>query len=135
MNVDGEETYFMLLKDNAGLVQRYALCNIENYAKVVQAETFEEALRLYKEKIGTKTLEELEKEEKLEASGLIKNLYQAQIDGCTFYYFTIEGSNNLYMSSIKNSNKQVLLKEGTNVTIQYIASSEDGVFLVQKIQF
>jgi len=135
LNVDGEETYFMLLKDNAGLVQRYALCNIKNYAKVVEAETFEKALNLYKEKIGTKTPEELEKEEKLEASGAIKNLYQAQIDGCTFYYFTLEGSNNLYMSSIKNSNKQVLLKEGTQVTIQYIEASEDGVFLVQKIQF
>lgn len=135
LNVDGEETYFMLLKDNAGLVQRYALCNIKNYAKVVEAETFEKALTLYKEKIGTKTPEELEKEEKLEASGLIKELYQAQIDGCTFYYFKIEGSNNLYMSSIKNSNKQVLLKEGTKVTIQYIEASEDGVFLVQKIQF
>ena len=135
LNVDGEETYFMLLKDNAGLVQRYALCNIKNYAKVVEAETFEKALTLYKEKIGTKTPEELEKEEKLEASGLIKELYQAQIDGCTFYYFKIEGSNNLYMSSIKNSNKQVLLKEGTKVTLKYVESSEEGVFLVQKIQF
>ena len=47
LNVDGEETYFMLLKDNAGLVQRYALCNIKNYAKVVEAETFEKALTLY----------------------------------------------------------------------------------------
>lgn len=135
LNVDGEETYFMLLKDNAGLVQRYALCNIENYSKIVQAETFEETLRLYKEKIGTKTPEEIEKEEKLEATGLITSLYQAQIDGCTFYYFTIEGSSNLYMSSIKNSNKQVLLKEGTKVKIKYIASSEEGIFLVQKIQF
>ena len=33
LNVDGVPTYFMLLKDYAGLVQRYALCNIKDYTK------------------------------------------------------------------------------------------------------
>lgn len=135
LNVDGAETYFMLLKDKAGLVQRYALCNIKNYAKVVQAEDFETVLKLYREEIGTVEPEEPEKVEILEAEGKINNLYEAQIDGCTFYYFTIEGSNNLYMSSIKNSNKQVLLTVGTNVRVEYQTSSEEGVFLVKKIQF
>jgi hypothetical protein len=39
------------------------------------------------------------------------------------------------MSSIKNSNKQVLLKNGTNVKIEYINSEEDDVFKVKKIEF
>ena len=135
LNVDGTETYFMLLKDKAGLVQRYALCNIKNYAKVVQAEDFETALKLYREEIGTVKAEEPEKVEILAVTGTINNLYEAQLDGCTFYYFTLEGSNNLYMSSIKNSNKQVLLTVGTNVRVEYQTSSEEGVFLVNKIQF
>lgn len=135
LNVDGSETYFMLLKDKAGLVQRYALCNIKDYTKVVQAEDLESTLNLYKEKIGMKVSEQPKEDEFLKAEGNIRNLYQAQIDGCTFYYFTIEGSNNLYMSSIKNGNKQVLLREGTKVYIEYVKSSEEGVFVVQKIQF
>lgn len=135
LNVDGAETYFMLLKDKAGLVQRYALCNIKDYAKVVQAEEFDTALTLYKEEIGIKTPEISDETEIQNAEGIIQELYQAEIDGCTFYYFKIEGNNNLYMSSIKNSNKQVLLKIGTKVTIEYINSSEEGVFIVKKIQF
>lgn len=133
LNVEGEETYFMLLKDKAGLVQRYALCNVENYTKVVQAETLEEAVEQYLNKIGKETSQNDVKIEKIE--GKIEELYDAQIDGCTFYYFTIEGSDNLYMSSIKNSNKQVMLKVGTKVSIEYVESSEKGIYIVQKISF
>lgn len=136
INVDGEETYLMFLKDNAGLVQRYALANIKDYTKVVQAESFEETLILYKEKIGTAVSEEpTEKEEILTKEGIIQEIYQAQIDGCTYYYFTIEGSTDLYMSSIKNSNKQVFLKIGDKVKFEYKPSSEEGVYLVTKIIF
>lgn len=136
MNVDGHETYFMLLKDKAGLVQRFALCNVENYTKVVQADTLDEALRLYRVKLGI-TTEETEKpqEELLKTEGNIQNLYQAQLDGCTYYYFTLERSTDLYMSSIKNSSKQVMLKVGTKVSIEYAKTSEEGVYKVSKIQF
>ena len=134
LNVDGEETYFMLLKDKAGLVQRYALCNVKNYTKVVQAPTLEEAVKLYKEKLGIeKTVDKAE--ETLKTEGTIQNLYQAQLGGYTYYYFTLDDKTDLYMSSIKNSNKQVMLKEGTKVKIEYIETSEKGVFAVTSIQF
>ena len=134
LNVDGEETYFMLLKDKAGLVQRYALCNVENYTKVVQASTLEEAVSQYLVKLGK---EDVQQEDSTiqKTEGTITELYQAQIDGCTFYYFKLEGGENLYMSSIKNSNKQVMLKVGTKVSIEYIPSNEDCIFIVQKINF
>lgn len=135
LNVDGEETYFMLLKDNAGLVQRYALANIKDYTKVVQAETFEETLRLYKEKIGTAVIEDPKEEKILTKEGIIKNIYQAEIDGCTYYYYIIEGNTDLYMSSIKNSNKQVILKTGDKISVKYKPSLEEGIFLVTKIIF
>lgn len=136
LNVDGEETYFMLLKDNAGLVQRYALANIKDYSKVVQAESLEQALKLYREKMGMAEIEEKENIEKTSTKeGKIQECYQAQIDGCTYYYFIIKGDTGLYMSSIKNSNKQVTLKVGDDIAIEYVSSSEEGVYLVTKITF
>ena len=135
INVDGEETYFMLLKDKAGLVQRYSLCNIKDYTKVVQAEDLETTIKLYKTKLGI-SLDKKSEENLHYKEGKIENLYQAEIDGCTYYYFTFNGSSDLYISSIKNSNKQVLMKVGTEVSISYISSyEEDGVFIVKKIQF
>lgn len=133
LNVDGAETYFMLLKDKAGLVQRYALCNIKDYTKVVQAESLDTALNLYKKELGMQT--ETLAEEVLKIEGTIQNLYQTQIDGCTYYCFIIEDSPDLYMSSIKNNYRQVWLKEGTRVTFEYAKSSEEGIFTVHKIQF
>ena len=133
LNVEGEETYFMLLKDKAGLVQRYSLCNIENYTKVVHAETLEKAIDLYLEKLGKVEVKNEENAKK--ANGIIKELYNAEIDGCTFYYFKLEDDNNLYMSSIKNSHKQVMLKVGTEVSIDFFETSETGICTVQKIKF
>lgn len=138
LNVDGYETYFMLLKDSAGLVQRYSLCSVKDYTKVVQAESFEEALRLYIEKLGVaiSTVAETESQELYTTDGFIKELSQAEIDGCTFYFFTLDDDNGkLYMSSIKNNYNQVFLKLRTDVTLIYTNSSEEGVFIVQKIQF
>lgn len=131
LNVDGAETYFMLLKDKAGLVQRYALCNMKDYTKVVQAQTLEEAITLYSQKLlGT-----IVSSEDQTKTGIISNLYQAEIEGYTYYYFTLTGKDDLYMSSIVNSNKQVLLTVGTKVSVTYSTSSEEGVFMVTKIQF
>lgn len=132
INVNGIETYFMFLKDKAGLVQRYALCNIKDYTKVVQAENLETALNLYREKLG---IIKPQSEEVFKTDGIIQNLYQTQIDGFTYYCFIIEGSPELYMSSIKNNYRQVWLKEGTRVIFEYTKTSEEGIFTVQKIQF
>ena len=132
INVDGEETYFMLLKDGAGLVQRYALCNVENYTKVVQAETIEEVLGFYR---GEVNIEAPESTNIKKASGTISNIYRAEIGGFTYFYFTLGNSDKLYMSSIENSNKQVMLDVGTSVKLSYVASSEEGVYIVKEISF
>lgn len=68
-------------------------------------------------------------------TGEITNLYTAEIDGYTYFYFTLASDDNLYMSSIENSNRQVLLQVGTNVTIKFTPTSESGVCLVQEISF
>ena len=137
INIEGIPTYFMTLKDNSGLIQRYAFSNIANYSISVQAPTLDEALAQYLERIGSSSeiVSEDETVEFSSISGEISSLYTAQIDGYTYFYFTLVGDNNLYMSSIENSNRQVLLTVGSNVNIEYTNSSESGVFLVRKIDF
>lgn len=147
VNVDGIATYFMVLKDNAGLVQRYALCNVEQYAKVVQAESIEEALKLYRQKMNLTTVEEkeepdltavehgeplVEKHDTKMTNGVVAEVTEAQIEGYTFYYFTIEENESIFMSSIQNSNLQPLkLKVGTEVTV--MSYEEKDVEIVTEI--
>lgn len=133
INVDGEETYFMALKDGAGLVQRYALCNVKNYAIVVESATLEDTLSKYRQKLGHNTKKNIK--ETLKVEGTISNMYNAQIDGYTYFYFKLDGSDDLYMSSIENGNKQVTLTVGKHVQLEYVETSEKGVYIVNKIDF
>lgn len=153
VNVDGVETYFMVLKDGAGLIQRYAFANVANYAKCVQAETIEDALRAYKIEIGliegSKTEndnqqqnkpEDTDKQPEVETQelyGKVTQVEEAQIDGYTYYYFTIEESDKVFMSSIENSNMQPMkLQVGNNVIFKYYESTkEDGICIVTDIKF
>ncbi len=48
INVEGEATYIMVLKDAGGLVKLYALVNVEQYSVVATATTQTEAMNAYK---------------------------------------------------------------------------------------
>lgn len=139
INVDGEPTYFMVLKDAGGLVQRYALCNVAQYTKVVQAETLEGALKAYRTKmmLSPETEETTDDagmateatHEATTISGVVSQVTEAQIDGYTYYYFMLEGEEKIFMSSIQNSNLQPLkLIVGAEVELEYY-SAYDAEFV------
>ena len=154
VNVNGEETYFMTLKDAAGLVQRYAFCSVENYTICVCADTIEKALYQYQVKMGfvegnesifeddgdtgvtNKPEEDLSEREYKTAKGKVTLVEKAEIDGYTYYYFMIEGEMTIFMSSIENSNMQpIKLVENSEVKITYYDSKENGIGIVTQIYF
>ena len=146
INVDGIETYFMTLKDSGGLIKKYALCNVKDYTKVVESNGIAEAIKSYKLMMGTLDMKNLEvidesissevlSEKNIE--GIIKEVREAEVDGNTQYYFTLEDAGDIvFMSTIKNSNLQPMkLVVGNNVTIRYRESEETGIAIVTKISF
>lgn len=144
VNIDGLPTYFMVLKDNAGLIQRYAFSNVQNYSHTVQARTVEEALALYRQEVGLSSdsaetedvnTNGIDTSQVQSTTGAITFLVTAEIDGNTYFYFTLAKDSNLYMSSIKNSNRQVLLQVGTTVTIEFAPTAEENTQKVVKITF
>ena len=151
VNVDGIETYFMTLKDNAGLVQKYALCNVSNYSIVVEGDSIEEAIERYRVEMGLIEADEGNAEsepesnpeetpaETEERSFAVGEVYEAEIDGYTYYIITSQNEDDeyVYLSSIENSYHQpVNLKTGTMVTVEYYDSTaEEAVRIVTKISF
>lgn len=132
VNVGGEPTYLMTLKDKAGLVQRYALCNIENYALVVESETYEDAIEKYLQKLDDNgvevdvvVIEEPTVATNI-ASGTIEKLYSANIDGTTFYYYKLKNNTTIFRASVTVNEMQVTLEEGKRVKIEYVEN--DGEF-------
>lgn len=73
-----------------------------------------------------------EKHDTKMTNGVVSEVTEAEIEGYTFYYFTIEGSESIFMSSIQNSNLQPLkLKVGTEVTV--MSYTEKDVEIVTEI--
>ena len=120
VNVDGIETYFMTLKDNAGLVQKYALCNVSNYSIVVEDDSIDKAIEKYRVEMGL-----------IEAD---EGTVESEPDIITSQN---EDDEYVYLSSIENSYRQpVNLKTGTMVTVEYYDSTaEEGVRIVTSIEF
>ena len=95
VNIAGEESYVMCLKGNAGLVQAYAICNVENYSIAVQAGTLPEAIDLYLAKLGLKPTVEVPDKGELAASPIegifesddVANIYTVEVNGATQYYY------------------------------------------------
>lgn len=141
VNVDGIETYFMTLKDDAGLVQRYALCNVANYSIVVEGSTIEEVLEAYRTKMGLETSsnDDTSVTETEEITFIVENLAEVQIDGYTYYVITSQDDSDegVYLSSIENSYLQaVKLTVGSEITVKcYTSSNEEYVKIITEISF
>lgn len=146
VNVDGIETYILSLKDKSKTNISYVMINVKKYTIAVMGENLEETLHKYRQAVGLESAQEytdieenvleensvVEEEEK-QKNGNIIEIYEVIRDGNTTYIFLLENDDQLYVSSILNNTNQVKMKEGTNVSISYYDSQEEGVKVVSKI--
>ena len=80
--------------------------------------------------------EPAEEKDMRQLEGKVSRVETAQMDGNTYFFFTLEGDNNVYVSSIKNSSLQPMkLINGVNVAIEYYASTEEDIMVVTKVTF
>jgi len=115
INVNGNPTYIMVLKDSGGLVKLYAAVNVEQYNLVTTAATQEECLSKYRALLGIS-----ESEEKTEPDNNIKitisSIKYIDIDGNTYIYL-IDNSGNIYKAKASTHEDMLLLKEGDSVEL------------------
>jgi len=137
VNIAGEPSYLMCLKGKAGLVQSYAICNMNNYSIAVEAETLPKAINKYQAKLtgtempeGTTGMVDIAPVGDVQTgSGKIAEVYTAELNGTTQFYYVIDGE--LYRSSITIDERQVLYKAGTTISFEYYVS--DNIRVITKI--
>lgn len=120
INAGGEPTYFMSLKDDAGLVKQYAFVNVEKYTVVATGDSVAEAEKAYYRLLkdnGINASGDTVIENAIE--GKISQLNSAVVSGNTYYYFMLEGDSNIYIASIHSSHKLPLMKIGDSVKFEY----------------
>ena len=100
LNVAGQPTYFMSLKDDAGLVKMYAMINVEQYQTVATGSTVAECQEAYLDMMaGAGVLGEDEAaaaSDRQDVDGVVETIAQAVVDGNSHFYVTLEGDDAIY---------------------------------------
>ncbi len=93
LNVAGQPTYFVSLKDDAGLVKMFAMINIEQYQSVATGSTVEECQEAYLALLAADGLlseqEAADASVTVEVSGEVATIAQAVVDGNSHFYVTL----------------------------------------------
>ncbi len=116
LNISDRPAYFISLKDAAGLVKMYAFVDVAQYQIVGTGQTIDEARKNYRQALNLEGEETGEPKETKEVSGIIREIESAVVSGNTCYYFTVEGSDDVYTASISVSEKLPFLKAGDSVS-------------------
>jgi len=116
INLNDKPTYFLSLKDNAGLVKMYGFIDVEDYQKVVVTDAslgIEEAVSNY---LNGEILESDDLEEKeIE----IDSIVDAVLDGLTYYYIVDTDGNKCKVSIKVADNSLPFMNEGDKISISY----------------
>lgn len=123
LNISDRPTYFISLKDAAGLVKMYAFVDVEQYQIVGTGPTIDEAKRNYRNALNLEDVEIPEVQEGTEISGIIDAIESAVVGGNTRYYFTLKGSTEVYTAEITVSEKLPFMKAGERVKFKF---AEEG---------
>ena len=146
LNIDGQPTYYMALKDNSNVVKSYAMVNVEQYSVVATPASQDMNLRSCLEQYiknlgalsnpvtihfdfdaaapGTETPDDGTETPTVETvTGVIAEIRTAVLSGNTVVYLRLEGEQDFYAVSATAENRVVLLNVGDTVALSVYADS------------
>ncbi len=128
INVNGNPTYFMTLKDNEGLIKQYAFVSVTNYSSVGTGETIEEAMSDYQrvlqnDGVTSPDIQTSDFEETLSAEVI---RIASEFNGTeTVYKMLLEGyEESIFIVPARISDELALTQVGDNITIKYYNNSD-----------
>ena len=121
LNLSGEPTYFIALKDDAGLVKKYAMVNVQKYQLVAIGDTVSQCEEKYNELLLTDGVikEEEDTREVQTIEGTIEKIAQGVGEGNSHYYILLEESEEIFDVSVVDFIDVIRYEPGQKVTIEY----------------
>ncbi len=128
VNVADTPSYFISLKDNAGLVKAYSFVSVSNYQIVGVGDTLSDAQAEYVRLLKENGLIEVEEEPEPEVTettvtGTIAQISEAVVGGNSTYYIQLTGNDTIFTAEISVSKLLPFLTVGDNVTLTYRADN------------
>lgn len=126
LNIGGQPTYFMSLKDGSDLVKMYAMVNVAQYQVVATGNTVSACESNYLSLLAQNNIPTTNVEiPETGVSGVVAEIRTAVMNGNTYYFIRLEGQEEFYSISATTDQNVVLLNVGDSVTIQ-TAVVEEG---------
>ena len=132
LNIESQPTYFMALKDGAGLVKKFAMVNIESYQYVAVGDTVAECQQEYVRLLANNGILSDEQAQSAAAQatpgepaqGTIATIAQAVIDGNSHFYVTLKGDDAVYDFALPGLISIVTYQVGDEIEFTY--TQEEG---------
>lgn len=134
LNIGGQPTYFMSLKDSSQLVKMYAMVNVSQYQIVAQGTTVAACESDYLTKLQARGIEVTTDGtnsalEETSVEGVVAEIRTAVLGGDSWYYVRLDGSNTFYAMAAASDRNVVILNVGDQVTIQITPSEENAAIV------
>lgn len=135
LNISDEPTYFIALKDESGLVKKYAMVNVQKYQIVAIGDSVSQCEENYLELLFSNGVKEVEKDtrEVKTITGKITKIAQGVIEGTSHYYLMLENSEDIFDASVVDFIDVVRCEPGQEVTIEY--KEDKKANLVMSLEF
>ena len=134
INVSSQPTYFMALKDSAGLVKKFAMIDIQRYQNVAVGDTVAECQKSYEALLATNGVvsDDADSTSALSKRGVIARMTQAVMEGNSHFYVTLEGDGAIYDFALPGMLEVVSYAPGDTIAFTYIDSGT--AYPVQSIE-
>ncbi len=137
LNISDQPTYFMALKDGAGLVKKYAMVNVQKYQWVAIGDTVKECEKAYVSLLATNGISEVKENSDIfeTISGKISAIAPIVIEGNTHYYIALENSDRLFDINMSDENLIAIIRYqiGDMIELTY-SPEENGLQTVTQIK-
>lgn len=149
LNVSGEPTYFMALKDASEYVKMYALVNVKQSTIVAAESSLADCVEKYAAElqkngvnvdidIGNVQDTDNDNNENtvkyVTVTGTVSDIRTATTGGETYFYIKLDSAATYYKVSVKDAEKIILANNGDNVTFEIPENAEGDIVTVKTVK-
>ncbi len=124
INVAGQPTYFMALKDAAGLVKEFAMIDIQRYQNVAIGDTVADCQTEYEALLATNGILADESgssaSNSLQADGAIEYIVDAVVEGNSHFYVKLVGDEKIYDFALPGLIAIIGYEAGDSISFTYL---------------
>ena len=129
LNIGGEPTYFIALKDEAGLVKKYAMVNIAQYQIVAIGDTINECEKVYLNLMDSSGVTVVDTSKYMEVTGIIKKIADYVVEGNTHYLILLENKEEIFDVTVNDFVSIIKYNVGDRISFTYTQGVESNTVL------